>query len=86
VHTNIFTQTAMAVALTAAFAAPCAAGDQDGTLLDPGAAYEDFLNDESEKLFGFEDPLEQSATEADVIDRNVAKAKDRQFLADGLKA
>jgi secreted PhoX family phosphatase len=86
VHTNIFTQTAMAVALTAAFAAPCAAGDQDGTLLDPGAAYEDFLKDESEKLFGFEDPLEQSATEANVIDRNVAKAKDRQLLADGLKA
>lgn len=44
------------------------------------------LKEESEALFGFKDPLESSATDADVIDRNVAEAEDRQFLAKGLEA
>ncbi|MFY9973976.1 MAG: hypothetical protein WAK53_06965 [Chromatiaceae bacterium] len=82
---NLFKRTAVAVALTTALAAPCLAGDEEATL-DPGAAYEEMLKEESEKLFGFGDPLEKSATDADVIDRNVADAEDRQFLAEGLKA
>ena len=74
-------RTTLAVAFTAAFAAPCFADN-----VDPGLSYEEILSEKSEKLFGFEGPLEQSATDADVIDRNVAKAEDRQLLADGLKA
>lgn len=80
-HTNGLKRTTLAVVVTTAFAAPCFADD-----LDPGAAYEAFLNEESEKLYGFGDPLEASATDADVIDRNVATAMDRQLLADGLEA
>jgi secreted PhoX family phosphatase len=79
-----YARAALAATLTAALAAPYAAADED--LMDPGAAYEAMLKEESEDLFGFGRPLDKSATELDVIDRNLAKAKDRQFLAKGLKA
>lgn len=68
---------ASAIALSlpvSAFAAPA----------DFGVKQEHLLHAQSEKLFGFEAPIRNSATAADYVPREAAAAGDRQLLAHGL--
>lgn len=73
-------QTSIAIAIGAALAAGGVAQAQD-----IGLFVEQQLEARSVQLFGFNAAVPASATFDDVIDRNLADAEDRQFLADGLK-
>lgn len=73
-----------AAALVLGTAAAVAVADDDK--MDFGQKVEHQLEAKSMKLFGFNKPLAESATLADVVPRNVANAEDRQLLAKGLKA
>ncbi|MCI0517849.1 MAG: PhoX family protein [Woeseiaceae bacterium] len=53
---------------------------------DFGEEQERLLRAQSNKLFGFSQPIQRSATEADVVAREIATAEDRQFLAGSLRA
>jgi hypothetical protein len=53
---------------------------------DFGAWVEENLSSFSQVLFGFGEPLEAPATEADVVPREEATAQQRQLLAGGLEA
>ncbi len=55
-------------------------------LQDFGLGVAHKLEAQSMKYFGFVQPIERTATDEDVIERAVANAADRQFLAKGLKA
>ena len=59
---------------------------KDDSPRDFGVMVQDLLHAQSDRLFGFMKPLEQSADESDYVPRELASADQRILLAKGLKA
>ncbi len=83
---KLMTLSAAACAATLLTAGSLALADDDHGRRDFGLMQEQLLAAHSDRLFGFKQPIERTATADDIIERELAGAADRQFLARGLKA